>query len=276
MPTIDLETGTLDYQDRGSGPPIVFLHGPHMTPALWAHVIDDLADGYRCLAPTLPLGAHRHPLSAGVDLDLAGLAAIVAGFVDALDLEDVTVAGNDTGGAIAQALAVRHPRRIGRLVLVSCEAFDNFPPGLPGRVDRLSGRVPGGVWQGAQAMRFGPMWRLPLTFGRMAKHPIPRPVRDEWFAPLRSSRQIRRDLRRFVRSVDAAELTSVTERLTEFDRPALVVWARDDKIMPPEHAERLADLLPKAGDVVWIDDSYTLIPLDQPAALARAIRDFAG
>lgn len=276
MPTIDLDLATLDYEDHGSGPPLVFLHGPHMTSALWTHVIPELADDYRCLAPTLPLGAHRHPLPAEPDVTLAGLARIVDRFLAELGLDEVTLVGNDTGGAIAQAVVAEHPHRVGRLVLASCEAFDNFPPGLPGRVDKLSGRLPGGIWQGAQMMRFGPMWRLPLTFGRMAKRPIPPEIRDAWFGPLRASRAVRRDMRRFVRAVDAAELASVSERLTTFDRPALVVWAREDKIMPPEHAERLAALLPKAGDVVWIDDSYTLIPLDQPAALARVIGDFAG
>lgn len=274
MPTIDVELATLDYEDRGAGPPLVFLHGPHMTAALWERVVDELANGYRCLAPTLPLGAHRHPLPADSDLTLTGLAALVERFLAELGLDDVTLIGNDTGGAIAQAVVSEHPARVGRLILVSCEAYDNYPPGLPGRVDKLAGRLPGGIWQGAQAMRFGPMWRLPLTFGRMAKHPIPKQIRDDWFGPLRASRAVRKDMRRFVRGVDAAELQSVTASLSGYDGQALVVWARDDKIMPPEHAEQMADLLPKSGDVVWIDDSYTLIPLDQPTALARAIEDF--
>jgi pimeloyl-ACP methyl ester carboxylesterase len=132
------------------------------------------------------------------------------------------------------------------------------------------------MWQAGQSMRFGPMWRLPFTFGRLVKRPLPKEIRDAWFGPLRSSRALRRDTKRFVRSVDAAELSTMTERLVAFDGPALVVWARDDKVMPPEHADRLAALLPKAGDVVWVDDSYTLVPLDQPLVLARAIGDFVG
>jgi pimeloyl-ACP methyl ester carboxylesterase len=225
--------------------------------------------------PTLPMGAHRELVHDDADLSLTGLAATVTDLLEALAIDVVTLVGNDTGGALAQVVVAERPERIGRLVLASCEAFDNFPPGLPGRLSKLAGQLPGGVWQGAQAMRFGPMWRLPLTFGRLTKRPIPPEIRESWFGGLRESRDLRRQTRRFLRSVDVAELKSATERLPAFDKPALVVWAREDRIMPTEHAERLAELLPKAGDVVWIDDSYTLIALDQPAALAEAIRDFA-
>jgi pimeloyl-ACP methyl ester carboxylesterase len=275
MPTIDLAAGPLDYDERGDGPTIVLLHGAHTDSSLWRGVIDELADHYRCLAPTLPMGSHRKPVAAGTPLNLAGLASIVDQFLTALDLDDVTLVGNDTGGAVAQAVAVRHPERIGRLVLASCEAFDNFPPGLPGRLDVLLGRLPGGMWQAGQLMRLGPMWRLPITFGPLAKRPIGADLREAWFGPLRSSPEIRRDTHRLLRSVDAAELSAMSERLEDFDQPALVVWATEDKVMPPAHAERLAATLP-LSELVWVDDSYTLIALDQPVVLARTIRDFVG
>jgi pimeloyl-ACP methyl ester carboxylesterase len=276
MPVIDLAVGPVEYEDRGTGAPVVLLHGAHTNATMWTEVVDELATDFRCIAPTLPMGAHRTLVRDDTDLSLTGLAAMVDDLLEALGLDGVTLVGNDTGGALAQVVVADRPARIGRLVLASCEAFDNFPPGLPGRLSKLSGQLPGGVWQGAQAMRFGPMWRLPITFGRLSNRPVPAEIRESWFGPLRESRALRRQTRRFLRSIDVAELRSATERLPTFDRPALVVWARDDRIMPPEHADRLAVLLPKAGDVVWIDDSYTLIALDQPVALAGAIRDFAG
>jgi pimeloyl-ACP methyl ester carboxylesterase len=275
MPTIDLAVGPVEYEDRGGGPPIVFLHGAHTNATMWTRVVDQLETDFRCVVPTLPMGAQRELVRDDADLSLTGLAAIVTDLLESLALSDVTLVGNDTGGALAQVVVAERPDRIGRLVLASCEAFDNFPPGLPGRLSKLSGQLPGGLWQAAQAMRFGPMWRLPLTFGRLTKRPIPAEVRESWFGPLRESRALRRQTRHFLRSIDAAELAAAAERLPAFDKPALVVWAREDRIMPPEHAGRLAELLPKAGDVVWIDDSYTLICLDQPAALAEAIRGFA-
>lgn len=276
MPVIDLAAGPVEYEERGTGPPVVLLHGAHTNATMWTAVADDLETDFRCVMPTLPMGAHRELVRDDADLSLTGLAAMVTDLLEALALDDVTLVGNDTGGALAQVILAERPDRIGRVVLASCEAFDNFPPGLPGRLSKLAGQLPGGVWQGAQAMRFGPMWRLPLTFGRLTKRPIPPEVRESWFGPLRESRALRRQTQRFLRSIEAAELASAAERLSAFERPALVVWAREDRIMPPEHADRLVDLLPKAGDVVWIDDSYTLISLDQPEALARAIRDFAG
>src|SRR5262245_39950626 len=225
MPTIELATGPLDYDERGDGPTIVLLHGAHLNSSVWRDVIDELADQHRCLAPTLPMGAHRKPVAPDTRLGLAGLADIVDQFLAALDLNEVTLVGNDTGGAVAQAVVAHYPDRIGRLVLASCEAFDNFPPGMPGRLDVLLGRVPGGMWQAGQLMRFGPMWRLPFTFGRLAKRPVGADLREAWFGPLRSSPEIRRDMHRLLRSIDAAELSAVTARLADFDRPAPVVWA---------------------------------------------------
>jgi pimeloyl-ACP methyl ester carboxylesterase len=136
MNEIELSTGTIDYEDTGGdGSPIVFLHGMLMDSSLWDGVIAELSAEHRCIAPTLPLGAHRHPMAAAADLSLPGIARLVAEFLDRLDLRDVTLVGNDTGGALGQLLVAdgAAATRIERIVLASCDAFDNFPPGLTGR-----------------------------------------------------------------------------------------------------------------------------------------------
>ena len=69
-------------------------------------------------------------------------------------------------------------------------------------------------------------------------------------------------------------LLRAAERLPEVTQPALVVWASNDRVMPPEHGQRLAELLPH-GRLVQAEDSYTLIPLDQPAMLAQVIPEFS-
>jgi pimeloyl-ACP methyl ester carboxylesterase len=68
-------------------------------------------------------------------------------------------------------------------------------------------------------------------------------------------------------------MLKAAECLPTFDRPALVVWAAEDLVMPPEHGRRLAEILPQ-GRLIEIPDSYRLIPEDQPGELARAIRQF--
>jgi pimeloyl-ACP methyl ester carboxylesterase len=268
---IDLSAGTLDYVDTGGdGATVVLLHGLLMDSSLWDGPIADLAADHRCVAPTLPLGAHRHPVSG--DLSLPAIARLVEEFLERLDLHDVTLVGNDTGGALVQLVLAGKPERVGRAVLVSCEAFDNVPPGLTGKVLVLSGKLSPRLF-GAfmQQLRLRMVRRLPIAFGWLTKRGDAATAR--WVEPVLTSPEIRRDTVRMLRAVDGRAVAEATAALSSFHRPALVVWAAEDRVMPPEHGRRLADLLPDAR-LVEIADSYTLVPLDQPTELAAAVRSF--
>ncbi len=267
----DLSAGTIDYLDTGGdGPTVVLLHGLLMDGSLWDGVIAELAADHRCVAPTLPLGAHRHPVSG--DLSLPALARLVEEFLQRLDLHDVTLVGNDTGGALVQLVLAGKAERVSRAVLVSCEAFDNVPPGLTGKALVLSGRLSPRLF-GAfmQQLRLRPVRRLPIAFGWLTRRGDAATAR--WIRPVLASPEIRRDTVRMLRAVDGRAVAEATAALPSFHRPALVAWAAEDRVMPPEHGRRLAGLLPDSR-LVEIADSYTLVPLDQPAALAGAIRDF--
>jgi pimeloyl-ACP methyl ester carboxylesterase len=274
MKQIELSAGTIEYEDTGDGPPLVLLHGLMMDASLWDGPIADLSADHRCLAPTLPLGAHRLPVNADADLSLPGIARLVAEFLDQLDLQDVTVAGNDTGGALVQLLIAGGTARVGRLVLVSCDAFDNFPPGLTGKALVLAGKLPPSMFGlFMQQMRLRPARRLPISFGWLTKRGDTATAR--WIKPVTKQPAIRCDAVRMLRAVaaDTRVLVKAAECLPGFKHPALVVWAREDRVMPPEHGQRLAGLLPHAR-LIEVDDSYTLIPLDQPARLSQLIREF--
>jgi len=269
---VDLSAGTIEYADTGgSGPVVLLLHGVAIDRSLWRHVVRELRDDFRCVVPTLPLGGHRRPMRADADLSPRGIGELEAEFMDALDLRGVTVVGNDQGSF--QFAAAEHPERIARLVISSCEAFENFPPGLPGRALSLAAKLPGGLNASFQPLRLRAMRRSPFAFGRMAKRPVPHEITDAWLRPLLTQRDIRRDLTRYLRAAKKGDMLAAAERLRGFDRPALVVWAAEDRVMPLEHGRRLAELLPH-GRLVEIPDSYTLIPEDQPGQLARAIRTF--
>ncbi|NUP34878.1 MAG: alpha/beta hydrolase [Streptomycetaceae bacterium] len=271
---IELSAGTVEYEDTGEGPALVLLHGALMDPSLWADVVADLSADYRCIVPALPLGAHTRPVRPDADLSLDGLATLTREFLAALDLHDVTLAGNDTGGAIVQAVLASGEERVGQAALVSCDAFDNFPPGLTGKVVVFTGKLPPrlfGLFM--QQMRLRALRRLPIAFGWLTKRGDAATAR--WIRPVLGDQAIRRDAVRMLRAMGRNKnvLTDLTEDLAAFDRPVLVAWARDDRVMPPEHGRRLAALLPKA-QLVEIPDSYTLIPLDRPMELARAMREF--
>src|SRR6266508_1153075 len=196
MPAIELSVGTLDYIDTGDGPVIVFVHGLVMDANVWSNVIAALRDDHRCVAPTLPLGAHQRPMHRDADLSMTGQARLLAEFIDRLDLDDVTLVVNDWGGPLVTA--VDHPGRIGRLVVTPCEVFDNLPPGLPGKFAAFAARMPGGLAFAAQTLRPRFMRRQPTTFGWMARDPIPRQLFDPWILGLRKTHAIRRDVARYV------------------------------------------------------------------------------
>ena len=272
MRSIELTAGRVEYEDTGGdGPVLVLVGGLAIGPSLWEDVVERLRADHRCVVPTLPWGAHRIPMRADADLSLRGHARILAELLERLDLPDPTLVENDT--AMAQLLAADRPDLPARLVLVSCEAFDNYPPGLPGRTLARVARLPGGVNLAMQQLRLRPLRRLPMTYGRMTSRPIPHARLDEWLRPLQTRREIRRDLTAYLRSTDRRILLETAPRLVAFDRPGLVVWGAEDRVMPIEHGRRLAAILPR-GRFVEVPGSGTLVPLDQPALLAEILRAF--
>ena len=275
--TIELTAGTISYFDTGGqGPTIVFLHGLLMDSSLWHDVIGLLRNDFRCIAPTLPLGAHPTPMRDYADLSLTGIAALVAEFVDRLDLHEVTMVGNDTGGAVAQLLAASGAlaQRGARIALVSCEAFDNVPPGLTGKTIVAMGRLPLPLFGlMMQQMRIRPLRRLPIAFGWLTKRGDT--ATSRWVHALLRSKGVRRDAVRVLRGISSERdvLVKATAALALVQLPVLIVWAEHDRVMPPEHGRKLAELFPRAR-LVEVADTYTLIPLDQPAPLAEHLRRF--
>jgi pimeloyl-ACP methyl ester carboxylesterase len=275
VPEIELTAGTIEYEDTGDdGPVLVLLGGLVMDGSVWDPLVDDLRVDHRCVVPTLPLGAHRKAMRPDADLSLSGYARIVAELLRRLDLREVTLVQNDHAGALVLAgEGDARPERIARLVISSCEAFENYPPGLPGKNVRLTAFLPGGIFLAMNAMRLGVLRRSPIGFGWMAKRPLPDQLLDRWLAPLQTQRAVRRDLRKYVTGGRRRQMVETCERLRAFTRPTLVVWTPQDKVQRPEHGRRFAELLPDAR-LVEIADSYTLIMRDQPRAFARAIREF--
>ena len=262
------------YADSGgSGPPVVFLHGVLMNGTLWDDVVDGLRDRYRCIVPELPFGAHRTPMPEDTDLRLESLVPMVADFLAELNLHGVTLVCNDWGGA-QLVVSPGGSDRIANLALVSCEAFDNYPPGLPGRLLCLNAALPGGTFLTAQLLRPRFIRHLPIAFGDLSKKRVPEDQFQSWLEPLRRDRKVRRDFDKYLRSVPTrTQLLDWSEQQRAFKGQVLVVWAREDKLMPPEHARRLAEHFENA-ELVWVDDSRTLIPIDQPAVLTDHLGRF--
>ncbi len=272
---VRLPAGEVRYFERGSGAPVVFVHGVLTNAELWRKVVPDVAAaGFRCLAPDLPLGAHDLPMRADADLSPAGNADVIADFLEALDLRDVTLVANDTGGALTQILLGRRPERVGRVVLTPSDCFEYFFPPIFKALPPLA-RVPGSMAVLGQLLRIRALYPLPILFGWVAKRPLPDAVAQAYLSPLRKSAGVRRDLRKLLREVHPRHTLAAAERLRTFDRPVLLAWAPEDKLFPIRLAHRLAALLPDAK-LVEVPDSYTFLSEDQPAVLARHVVEFAG
>jgi pimeloyl-ACP methyl ester carboxylesterase len=255
----------------GEGPPIVFVHGALVNANLWRKVVPRL-DGYTRVTLDLPLGSHLDPMPKEADMSARALAHLIADAIEALDLRDVTVVGNDTGGGLTQIMAVHRPERIGAIVLTSCDAFDNFPPRFF-RIVLAPARIPGTIPVAFGGLRLRPLRRLPIAYGWLTNAPIDPDAEDSYVLPVLTRKEIRRDLRRLLGGLDPAETLDAAAKLTAWDRPALIAWSEKDRFFPPEHGERLAKLIPGAR-LEWIEGARTFSAEDRPERLAQAIAGF--
>lgn len=274
MPELTLDQGTIRYHDEGSGPTIVFVHGALVDGRLWQPVVHRLRDRFRCVVPELPLGSHERPMPPQADLSPHGLAGLVASVLERLELTDVTLVGNDTGGALCQLLVVAHPERVGRLVLTDCDAFEDFPP-KAFKPLVAAAKVPGALRAMLEPMRVKATRRLPLAYGWLAKRPIPDDVTDGWVLRALGDKGVMADLRKALSGLDPSVLLDNTPKLTGFTRPVLLVWSREDKFFKIENAHRLAAVFPDAR-VEELTDAYTFVSWDQPDRVAELIGSFAG
>jgi pimeloyl-ACP methyl ester carboxylesterase len=271
VPTAKLQQGTIHYTETGTGRPVVFVHGYLMGGDLWHRLAAELAPrGYRCIAPTWPVGAHREAMAPAADLSPTGLAALIAAFIAELGLEDAILVGNDSGGALCQVVAAEHPDAIGALVLTNCDAFENFPPSFFKALVPAA-RVPGALGAILQPFRFGLVRRSPLGYGLLSRRGVDDLAR-EWVQPTLHDAAVRRDLRKFTLGLRPRYTLAAAAKLPRFTKPALVAWAPGDRLFPEHHGRRLATLLPDARFEL-VHDSGTFSMVDQPAALAALIAD---
>ena len=268
---IQLPQGTIRYREAGEGKPIVFVHGYLVDHRLWDGVIDSLSDRFRCIAPDWPLAAHEVAMNPDADLSPTGVARLISDFLAKLELEDVTIVGNDSGGAISQVLVTTHPERIGRLVLTNCDTHENFPPG-PFKLMPPLAKLPGGMFAISLPFRIPPVARA--AFAPFAKKKIPNDLIASWMQPARSNSAVLRDAGKVTAGMNKRYTLEAAEKLRSSQLPIRLLWAPGDRVFPISYAERLAG---EAGNatLVRIEDAKTFVPLDQPERVAEEIADFA-
>ena len=269
MPEIQLSQGKIHYREQGSGPPIVLIHGLLVNGRVWERVLPLLSDRMRVIVPDLPLGSHAEAMNADADLSALALGEMIGELLERLELEQVTVVGNDTGGALAQIALAAHPERIGRLVLTNCDAFEHFPPAPFDGMLRFAARVPGAVKGLELGGRLRFVRRRAMALAPLTVEPLPDELLKAWLSPLRDP-GVRRDLRKVARGISPQYTLAAAERLRSFGGPVLIVWGRRDRFFPFADAERLAGLFADAR-VEPIDEARAFVQWDAPQRLAELI-----
>jgi pimeloyl-ACP methyl ester carboxylesterase len=274
MPTVTLPAGTIHYRTAGpadaTAPPAVFVHGFLVDSRLWDRVAERLAGaGVRSYLVDWPLGSHRTPMADDADLSPAGVARLINDVLDVLGLRDVTLVGNDTGGAVCQLLLADDPTRIGRVVLTNCDAFENFPPTMFLPLF-LAAKHPVLTSALLAPMRLRALRHSPLGFGLLMRRPRDAELTRHWVTPAVTDRRIRSDIAHFARGLDRHALVAAAPRLRDFAGPARLVWGTADRCFTVETGHRLADAFAD-GQLVEVPGVSTFVPVDEPDAVADAI-----
>jgi pimeloyl-ACP methyl ester carboxylesterase len=270
---VDIDGATIRYRDLGDGPTVVFVHGVYVGGSLWSPVTE-LLPNHRRIIPTWPLGAHRDP-APDVDLSARATARRIPAFLDAIDLHDVTLVGNDTGGGLClAALGTGHPglERIGRLILTNCDNYEHFPPKGFDAMVALARRVPPA---GRMLLRFFATKLGQRVFLKSVCTTPPKgDAATSIFEAFADSAAARRDALTVTQSLEPSVTLDAVEALKAFVKPVLLAWGDRDKLFPFDQARRLEADFPNARLQV-VSGARTFVMVDEPDELASAITDFA-
>ena len=262
--------GEIAYTEFGDGPgTALFVHGIGTSGALWRHVIEQLSGTTRCVTIDLP-GHGGSPARA--DLSVSAMADVVAELHDALDLGQVDLVANDTGGAIAQVFAARHPDTIATFALTNCDTDGNFPP--PEFAPVLELAKQGQLATALTAIVDDPSgWRTsPLVAGYEHPENIPDEALREYLTPVGGTLDRARDFERMLAALDPKDLADVQDALRALDVPTLIVWGTADPAFGLKWAYQLRDTIAGAKEVIEVEGAKVFFPEERPGDLVPHLR----
>ncbi|WIX99961.1 alpha/beta hydrolase [Amycolatopsis mongoliensis] len=268
---VSTASGDVSYTDVGEGPVALFVHGAGTNNLLWRKAITELAGERRCVAPDLP-GHGGSPVTPEQDLSLNGLARLLEDFCESLELGELDVVANDTGGAVAQVFAVNHPDRLRTLTLTNCDTQGNLPPEPFRPIVELAERGQ----LAPLAVRLAADPQQARTGGLGGGYERPDQVPDEVLAafarPVFGTLDAARQFERLLTSVRGEELDAIEPLLKEFRVPTLLVWGTGDPNFRIEWAYRFSAAVPGVTEVVEVPGGKLFFPDERPEDLVPHLR----
>ena len=272
--SVDTASGKISYVERGTGPVALFVHGVLLNGWLWRHQLEGLSDLRRCIAPDL-LAHGRTEISALQDVSVTANARMLVEFLDALQIDQVDLVGNDSGGGICQIFAALFPNRVRSITLTNCDTHDNWPPeafkpfvemvASGGLADTLTAMLKDkSIYRSAQAL--GPAYERPNA--------VTDETIDAYLKPHLSTKQRLHDLERFVGSFDNSHTVSIEDKLRSLTAPALIVWGDDDVYFDVKWAKWLAGSLSGARYPVVLKGARIFFPEERADQFNQALRAF--
>jgi pimeloyl-ACP methyl ester carboxylesterase len=271
--SIETASGRISYAEAGSGPVALFVHGVVLNKHLWRHQLAGLSDIRRCIAVDL-LAHGDTEIAPDQDVSVTANANMLREVLEALQIDQVDLIGNDSGGGIAQIFSALNPDRVRTLTLTNCDTHDNWPPeAFKPFVDMA---VAGGLRDTLNAMLADKaIYRSPGALGPAYERA--ENVSDEdieiYLRPLVRSEQRTRDLQRFVAAFDNKHTVVIEPRLRQLQAPTLIVWATDDVYFPAKWAYWLAEAIPGAKPPVELTDARIFFPEERAEEFNQLLRD---
>ncbi|MBY3060327.1 alpha/beta hydrolase [Rhizobium leguminosarum] len=265
-------SGRVAYVETGTGPVALFVHGVVLNKHMWRRQLAALADIRRCIAVDL-LAHGDTEIAPDQDVSVTANAQMLREFLDTLQIGQVDLVGNDSGGGICQIFAALYPDRVRSLALTNCDAHDNWPPeAFQPFVDMVAG---GGLKQTLEAMLADKsIYRSAGALG--PAYEDPNIERDEdidiYLRPHARSLQRTRDLERFVGAFDNKHTLAIDDRLAKLEAPTLIAWATDDVYFPLEWAHWLAKTIPGAKEPVELQGARLFFPIERADAFNVLLR----
>lgn len=273
MPTMEttetnytmIEGHRIAYKEMGQGQPLVLLHGIPTNKLLWRNIMPELAKHYRVIAPDM-LNYGESDMPEDADVSINAQARMLLKLMDALGVARADIVSHDIGGGVGQLIAVNHPERVRRQVLIDSVCFDSWP------IPEFEEMLKPGVETAMSVEDFISTLRNFMPSGVHDPAVVTEAMVDRYVGPW-NSLQGKAAFFRNMRRLNKEYTQAIAAELADIKIDTLVLWGDKDNFQKPEYAPQLANAIPGAH-LIWIEDAGHWVTDEKPATTVKHILEF--